>query len=117
MGHSFVLLTRTPVMACAVHTRVMSHPQIHGTSQSTGNTVVSAIITVVAIICVALRFYVRVHMKAGVGADDWWILAGLLSFLLTAGLLLWSTLADCISLPNSPANTFQAPMQTRSPSA
>ena len=60
----------------------------------TATTVASGIITGIAVICTALRFYVRVHGKAGIAWDDWWILAGLLSYLLTGGLLLYRTLAQ-----------------------
>ncbi|KAF7511194.1 hypothetical protein GJ744_005091 [Endocarpon pusillum] len=60
----------------------------------TVTTVISGVITGIAVLCTALRFYVRVHGKAGIAWDDWWILAGLLSYLLTAGLLLYRTLAQ-----------------------
>jgi hypothetical protein len=61
---------------------------------SDATTVASAIITGLAILFVVLRFYVRIYMKAGIAADDWWCLIGLLSYLLTGGLLLWSTLTQ-----------------------
>lgn len=52
-------------------------------------TVVSGIVTGLASICVALRFFVRVRTKVGVSWDDWWIFIGLLLTLLTGGLIIW----------------------------
>ena len=52
-------------------------------------TVVSGIVTGLATICVALRFFVRVRTKVGVSWDDWWIFIGLLLTLLTGGLIIW----------------------------
>jgi hypothetical protein len=59
------------------------------TSESSGTMVASGIVTGLAAICVALRFYTRIRTKAGVAWDDWWILIGLLTALVTGGLLLW----------------------------
>lgn len=54
-----------------------------------GATVISRIGIGLAAICVALRFYSRIRIKAGIGWDDWWILIGLLMTFLTGALLLW----------------------------
>ena len=56
--------------------------------------VASGMVTALAAICVALRFYTRIHVKVGIAWDDWWILVGLLLTLLTGGLLLWGTFLD-----------------------
>jgi formate hydrogenlyase subunit 3/multisubunit Na+/H+ antiporter MnhD subunit len=74
----------------------------HSASQSTGTMVASGVVTSLAAICVALRFYVRVHIKAGLAWDDWWILIGLLTTLLTGGLLIWGTLPS-----NAPGAVLQ----------
>ena len=58
---------------------------------STATMVASGIVTGLAVVCVALRFYTRCLIKVGVSWDDWWILIALLILLLTGGLLLWST--------------------------
>lgn len=55
--------------------------------------VASGIVTGLAAICVALRFYTRIRTKAGIGWDDRWILIALLTTLLTGGILLWGTFA------------------------
>jgi hypothetical protein len=55
--------------------------------------VASGVVTGLAAICVALRFYIRIRTKAGIAWDDWWILIGLLTSLLTGGLLLWGMCA------------------------
>lgn len=52
-------------------------------------TVVSGIVTGLAALCVALRFFVRVRTKVGVSWDDCWILIGLLLTLATGGLIIW----------------------------
>lgn len=56
--------------------------------------VASGIVTGLAVICVALRFYTRIRTKAGIAWDDWWILIALLTTLLTGGLLLWGMFAS-----------------------
>ncbi|ERF69692.1 hypothetical protein EPUS_03684 [Endocarpon pusillum Z07020] len=63
-------------------------------SSSSGTMVASAIVTALATICVALRFYTRIRTKAGIAWDDWWILIGLLTSLLIGGLLLWGSSTD-----------------------
>lgn len=40
-------------------------------------------------ISVGLRFYTRTLVKAGFAADDWWILAALLSFWIAEAVLIW----------------------------
>jgi hypothetical protein len=74
---------------------------------TTATTVTSGVITGLAVLCTALRFYVRVNLKVGIAWDDWWILVGLLSYLLAGGLLLWGKLAH-MNPQYSPANTSQA---------
>jgi hypothetical protein len=53
----------------------------------------SVVVFVLAAFSVALRFYARRLVKAGIASDDWWILAGLLLTLFTGGLLLYGMLA------------------------
>jgi hypothetical protein len=79
-------------------------------SDSSGTMVASGISTGLATLCVALRFYTRIRTKAGVAWDDWWILVGLLTMLLTGGLLLWGTFPTLLK-PYSPANDFKAATQ------
>ncbi|KAK7751439.1 hypothetical protein SLS62_006695 [Diatrype stigma] len=50
---------------------------------------VSAVVIVLAVVSVVLRFYTRIFTHAGLGADDWLILAAVVATLLTAALLLW----------------------------
>lgn len=64
--------------------------------------IVQGITTGLAVICTALRFYTRVHIKAGISWDDWWILAGLLLTILTGGLLLYGTLRQLSDTTLSP---------------
>ena len=61
-------------------------------NNSMATIVASAVVIGLATICVALRFYARVHTKAGVAWDDWCILIGLLTTLLSGALLLWGVL-------------------------
>lgn len=49
----------------------------------------SAVVTVLAVVSVCLRFYTRWMIKAGFKVDDWWILVGTLSMLCTGGILLY----------------------------
>ena len=60
---------------------------------STATMVASGIVTGLATICVALRFFARLRIKAGIAWDDWFILIGLLTTLLSGSLLLWGLLA------------------------
>lgn len=50
---------------------------------------VSAVVIVLAVISVALRFYTRKVTQSGLGADDWLIMAAVVATLATAALLLW----------------------------
>ena len=52
-------------------------------------TVISGVVTGLATVCVALRFFVRVRTRIGVSYDDWGILVGLLLTLTTGGLIIW----------------------------
>ena len=58
-------------------------------AQSRATTTASTVVAVLAVIAVVLRFLTRRITKAGIGADDWWILVGLFFTLLTGGLLLF----------------------------
>ena len=73
-------------------------------------TAASTVVVGLAIISVALRFYTRMHFKAGVAADDWWILGGLLLTIVSGSLLLYGMLARAptISL-KLVANSNKAP--------
>lgn len=59
------------------------------TPEGTGTTAASGVVTGLATLCVALRFYTRIRTKAQLSWDDWFILVGLFLTLLTAGLLVW----------------------------
>lgn len=58
-------------------------------TQSAATTTASTVVATLAIVAVTLRFLTRRITKAGLGADDWWILIGLLFFVVTGGLLLY----------------------------
>ncbi|ATZ56044.1 hypothetical protein BCIN_12g05820 [Botrytis cinerea B05.10] len=62
------------------------------TSQHT--TTAALVVTILAAITVALRFWTRRLTKAGVAADDWWILIGLLLLIVTGSLLLYGVKSD-----------------------
>ncbi|KAI1501875.1 hypothetical protein F5X99DRAFT_381318 [Biscogniauxia marginata] len=55
---------------------------------------VSALVIVLAVISVALRFYTRIFTKAGLGFDDWLIMVAVIVILTTAALLLWGNSVD-----------------------
>lgn len=61
--------------------------QAHGNEDAT--MAVSALVIVLAVLSVALRFYTRIFTRAGLGADDWLIMSAVVATLLTAALLLW----------------------------
>lgn len=50
-------------------------------------TVVSTLMAILAVIAVALRFWSRKMSRAGYGADDWWILVGMLLMVVVGGIL------------------------------
>lgn len=58
---------------------------------STATLAVSGVITGLALITVALRFFVRVRMKTRIQWDDWFILIAMLLTLLEGGLILAGT--------------------------
>jgi ABC-type amino acid transport system permease subunit len=62
-------------------------------SKGSSSMVGAAIVAILAVVFVALRFYARRHYKSGIAWDDWWILIGLVITLLEGALLLASTLA------------------------
>ncbi|TVY73498.1 Satratoxin biosynthesis SC1 cluster protein [Lachnellula suecica] len=71
----------------------MDHPAASKQSQAT--TLASAIVWILAIIAVVLRFVTRKKLtKAGIEADDWWILIGLLFMFLVGGLLMYGERSD-----------------------
>jgi hypothetical protein len=76
---------------------------------SKATTAASAVVVSLAVISVALRFYARTLVKAGVASDDWWILVGLVLTFITGGLLLYGMLrrSTCM-LRNLIANSEQA---------
>ena len=58
-------------------------------SDDSGSTAGFAVTVAIAVICVALRFYLRIVDKVKIAWDDWWILIGLLTALLAIALLVW----------------------------
>ncbi|KAH6706285.1 hypothetical protein BKA61DRAFT_580541 [Leptodontidium sp. MPI-SDFR-AT-0119] len=66
----------------------------HPSAQARATTTASTIVSVLAVISVALRFWTRRIIKAGYKADDWWILVGLVFMLSTGGVLLYGVRAD-----------------------
>ena len=68
-------------------------PVSNGDAYGAATIVVSGIVFVLAIIAVALRFYTRIVTKAGLGWDDWLILAAVVSTLLTGILVVWGKIA------------------------
>ncbi|KAA8571276.1 hypothetical protein EYC84_000603 [Monilinia fructicola] len=64
------------------------------TENSQHTTTVALIVTILAVIAVALRFLTRRLTKAGIAADDWWILIGLLLLIITGAVLLYGVKSD-----------------------
>ncbi|KAI9641747.1 hypothetical protein NHQ30_009603 [Ciborinia camelliae] len=64
------------------------------TENSQHTTTAAVIVTILAAIAVALRFLTRKLTKAGIAADDWWILLGLLLFIVVGSLLLYGVKSD-----------------------
>ena len=64
-------------------------PVSNGDIYGAATIVVSGIVFALAIIAVALRFYTRIVTKAGLGWDDWLVLAAVISVLLTGILVVW----------------------------
>jgi hypothetical protein len=56
--------------------------------ESDATLAVSALVIALAVLSSGLRFYTRIFTKAGLKADDWMILAAVISTLATAALLL-----------------------------
>ena len=59
-----------------------------GAAQAISPVVISGVVIVFAIVFVALRFYVRIFTKAGLGWDDWLLCAAATSTILAVVLLL-----------------------------
>ncbi|PQE04667.1 integral membrane Pth11-like protein [Rutstroemia sp. NJR-2017a BBW] len=57
-------------------------------------TTASAVVAVLSVIAVALRFFTRRLTRAGIASDDWWILGGVISFLVTGSLILYGVKSD-----------------------
>ncbi|TVY37562.1 Satratoxin biosynthesis SC1 cluster protein [Lachnellula occidentalis] len=66
----------------------------NASAQGRATTTASAVVAVLAVVVVILRFVTRKINKAGIGADDWWILVGLFFTILTGGLLLYGVRSD-----------------------
>ncbi|ESZ90140.1 hypothetical protein SBOR_9478 [Sclerotinia borealis F-4128] len=64
------------------------------TENSQNTTTAALIVTILAVIAVALRFLTRRLTKAGIAADDWWILIGVLLLIVTGSLLLYGVKSD-----------------------
>ncbi|MCJ1325120.1 hypothetical protein MMC10_001782 [Thelotrema lepadinum] len=65
-----------------------------GGDEQTATVAVGALIIVLAIITVVLRFYTRITTRVGLGWDDWLILVAVVFTLLTAVLLVWGNSID-----------------------
>jgi len=63
-------------------------------SSTQRTTTASAVVAVLSVIAVALRFFTRRLTRAGIAGDDWWILGGVISFLLVGGLILYGVKSD-----------------------
>ena len=57
-------------------------------AEATSTIVIEGLIIALAVVFVVLRFYVRITTKAGLGWDDWLILAAVVATLITAIILL-----------------------------
>lgn len=66
----------------------------------------SGVVTGLATLCVALRFFVRVRIKVRIGWDDWWMLIGLLLTLVTGGVIICG-ISDHAQAANIMANSVQ----------
>ncbi|KAL9096697.1 MAG: hypothetical protein Q9165_001185 [Trypethelium subeluteriae] len=62
--------------------------------QPTSTIALSGLVIALAILFVALRFYIRISTKAGLGWDDFLLLAAVASTILTAVLVLWASAVD-----------------------
>ena len=70
------------------------------------STIGSGIVTGLAALCVALRFYVRIRIKVGIGWDDWLILLGLLLTLLAGALVIYG-IRHCACSWRNPTKILQ----------
>lgn len=64
-------------------------------AQAQATTLASTVVSILAVITVVLRFITRKVNKAGFGADDWWIVVGLVIMFLVEGILLYGTWLFC----------------------
>jgi type IV secretory pathway TrbD component len=58
-------------------------------NENTSTTAVGALVIVLAIISVALRFYTRHYTRAGFGWDDWLVLLALIATIATDVMVLY----------------------------
>lgn len=84
----FLLIGLVPLTLFSCTKKAMDK---HPSAQARATTTASTIVSVLAVISVALRFWTRRIIKAGYKADDWWILVGLVFMLSTGGVLLYGT--------------------------
>ncbi|CZT44361.1 related to integral membrane protein [Rhynchosporium secalis] len=66
----------------------------HPSYQARATDTASTILSILAVVAVALRFWTRRITSTKFGPDDWWILVGLLGMLLTGAVLLYGVRAD-----------------------
>ncbi|CZT09297.1 related to integral membrane protein [Rhynchosporium agropyri] len=66
------------------------HPSYQARTTDTASTILS----ILAVVAVALRFWTRRITSTKFGPDDWWILVGLLGMLLTGAVLLYGVRVD-----------------------
>jgi len=68
----------------------MSTDKTNNYAEGDVETAVGATVIALMVIFVALRFYARVHLKTGIGWDDWLALIGLVAAIVAALLVLSS---------------------------
>ncbi|KAK3693071.1 hypothetical protein B0T22DRAFT_486858 [Podospora appendiculata] len=77
----------------------------------TTTTAITGLVIVLAVASVALRFYTRISMHQSIKADDWMILAAVITALLTVSILLWGNIINprsvWISENTDPNYTYQ----------
>lgn len=68
----------------------MSADQANNYAEGNIETAVGATMIALMVVFVVLRFYARVHLKTGIGWDDWLALVGLVAAIVAALLVLSS---------------------------
>ncbi|KAI0384248.1 hypothetical protein F5Y04DRAFT_238961 [Hypomontagnella monticulosa] len=89
----------------------MAPASVRSNTSGDATLAVDGVVIVLAVISVALRFYSRKITQSGFGADDWLILAAVITTLATAVLLLWGNSVYPNGLWVS-ENTDPSPMYT-----